>query len=228
LIAATEKSLPLRTEGRAVIARVGVGVIVREGAPRPDISTPDATRKLLLDARSVALPDPITPSGAHLERMVSQFGIANELRPKTIVKAAIHGGGELVAKGDAEVGIYLLSEVQSLKGIEVVGLLPAELQNFVVYGSAVPGYNESPELAAAFVKFATDPSKGAIWKAAGSNLQPDKPTSAACQEGQAGTAGIPARYPLQRQACTEERAFNAAAGPDRGNWGAHDSGYGVV
>jgi molybdate transport system substrate-binding protein len=170
LIAATEKSLPLRTEGRAVIARVGIGVIVREGAPRPDISTPDATRKLLLDARSVALPDPIAPAGAHLERMVSQFGIANELRPKTIVKAAIHGGGELVAKGDAEVGMYLLSEVQSIKGIEVVGLLPAALQSFVVYGSAIPGYNDSPEPAAAFVKFATEPSKAVLWKAAGFEL----------------------------------------------------------
>lgn len=170
LIAATGTNLPLRAEGRAVLARVGIGVIVRQGAARPDVSTPDAVRKLLLDARSVAFPDPIAPAGAHLERMVSQFGIAELIRPKLLVKAAIHGGGELVAKGDAEVGMYLLSEVQSIKGIEVAGLLPSALQNFVVYGSAIPSYNESPEPAAAFVKFVTDPSKVGVWKEAGFEL----------------------------------------------------------
>lgn len=167
LIAAVEKTLPLRAEGRAVIGRVGMGVIVRQGAARPDISTSDAVRKLLLDARSVAFPEPGTPGGAHLAGMISQLGIADTIRPKLVIRAAIHGGGELVAKGDADVGMYPLSEVQSIKGIEVAGLLPSALQMFVVYGSAVPTDNNSPEPAAAFVKFVSDPSRASVWKAAG-------------------------------------------------------------
>ncbi|HET7159569.1 MAG TPA: substrate-binding domain-containing protein, partial [Burkholderiales bacterium] len=99
-IAATEKSVAMHREGRVVLARVGIGVIVREGAARPDISTPEAVRKLLLDARSIAFPEPSTPSGAHLNSMIEQFGIADVVRPKLLVKAAIAGGGELVAKGE--------------------------------------------------------------------------------------------------------------------------------
>ena len=170
LIAATERSLALRPEGRIVLARVGVGVIVRKGAMLPDISTSDAVRKVLLDVRTIALPDPNTPSGAHLARMIAQLGIADVVRPKLVIKAAIDGGAELVANGEAEVGMYLLSEVQSAKAITVVGPLPSALQSFVVYGTAVPAYNGTPEPAVAFVKFASEPGKRAFWKAAGFEL----------------------------------------------------------
>jgi molybdate transport system substrate-binding protein len=170
LIAGMEKSFALRPEGRIVLARVGIGVITREGATRPDISTSEAVRKLLLNARSVAFPDPNTPSGAHLARMIAQLGIADAVRPKLVIKAAIDGGVELVAKGEAEVGMYLVSEVKSVKGITVVGLLPSILQSFVVYGTAVPAYNGTPEPAIAFVKFVSEPGKRDLWKAAGFEL----------------------------------------------------------
>jgi molybdate transport system substrate-binding protein len=170
LISATEKSLALRSEGRIVLVRVGIGVIVRKGAALPDISTSDAVRKVLLDARSIAFPDPNTPSGAHLARMIGQLGIAVVVRPKLVIKAAIDGGAELVAKGEADVGMYLLSEVQSAKAITVVGPLPPALQSFVVYGSAIPAYNGMPEPAVAFVKFVSAPGKKTFWKAAGFEL----------------------------------------------------------
>jgi molybdate transport system substrate-binding protein len=159
----------LQSVGRTVLARVGIGVVAREGT-RPDISTPDAVRKALLDARSIAVPLPSTPSGAHFERLIAQFGIADMVRPKLIVKAAIDGGAELVAKGDADLGIYLLSEVQSVKGITVLGLLPSALQDFVTYGSAIPAENAKPEPAAAFVKFISDAAQAQAWKAAGFEL----------------------------------------------------------
>jgi ABC-type molybdate transport system substrate-binding protein len=66
--------------------------------------------------------------------------------------------------------MYLLSEIQSAKDIKAVGLLPSALQNFVVYGAAIPAYNEKPEAAVAFVKFLSDPNKKDFWKAAGFEL----------------------------------------------------------
>jgi molybdate transport system substrate-binding protein len=170
LIAATEKTVPLRTEGRSVLARVGIGVIVRQGTTPPDISTAEAVRKMLVNARAIAWSDPSTPVGGHLDRAIAQLGIADEVRPKLIIKSAIDGGAELVAKGEADCGFYLISEVQTAKGITLVGLLPPPLQSFVVYGTAIPTYNATPEAALAFVKFISDPTKGERWKAAGFEL----------------------------------------------------------
>lgn len=172
LLAASEKTLPFRSEGRTVLARVGIGVIVRQGAPLPDLSHPDHVRKLLLDARAVAFPHPGTPSGAHLDRTLQTLGIADAVRPKVIVRPAIDGGGDLVAKGEADVGMYLLSEVQSVKGVSIAGLLPAELQNYVVYGTAVPSHAAAPKPAIAFVRFISDPARAIVWKEAGFELVP--------------------------------------------------------
>lgn len=167
LIAATEKTVPLRPEGRIVLARVGIGVIVRQGATPPDISTPDAVRKMLVNTRAIASPDPSTPSGSHLNRMIAELGIADQVKSKLMYKAAIDGGAELVAKGEADVGFYLVSEVQTARGVTVVGLLPPPLQSFVVYGAAIPSYNTTPEPALGFIKFISDLANAERWKAAG-------------------------------------------------------------
>ena len=170
LIAETEKTIPLSTEGRIVLARVGIGVIVRQGTTPPDISTAEAVSKILLNAGAIAWSDPRTPNGIHLDRMITQLDIADEVRPKLIAKAAIQGGAELVANGEVDLGLYLVSEVQTVEGIELVGLLPSALQNFIVYGTAVPTYNAAPEAALAFVKFISDPTRGGRWNAAGFEL----------------------------------------------------------
>ena len=170
LIAAMEKSIRLRPEGRGVLARVGVAVITREGAPRPDISTSEAIRKALLAARSIAVPEPSTPSGAHLVRMIEQLGMADAIMPKLIIRAEIDGGADLVASGKADIGFYLLSEVQPAKGITVVGLLPAALQSFVVYGTAIPADNASPGPAMSFVRYISEASRKKNWTGAGFEL----------------------------------------------------------
>jgi molybdate transport system substrate-binding protein len=103
--------------------------------------------------------------------MISQLGVADIVGPKLLIKAAIHGGGDLVAKGEADVGMYPLSEIQSIKGIEVAGLLPPALQFFVIYGSAVPADSNTPEAAIAFVNYIADPSKAPFWKIAGFELK---------------------------------------------------------
>lgn len=167
LMAATAKTLPLSAAGRRNLARVGIGVLIRDGAARPDISTAESVRKVLLEARSVALPNASTPSGIHLTKVLEQMGIADEMKPKLIHKGAFNGGGELVAKGDAELGLYLVSEIQKIKGVSVVGLLPPAVQNFVVYSIAIPAYNPAPDPALAFIHFLSEPANVERWQASG-------------------------------------------------------------
>ena len=172
LIAETEKSVPLRKEGRGILARVGLAVVVRDGATRPDISSADAVRKLLTSAKTIALSEASTPGGGYVLRMLDRLGIAAETKSRLIHRAAIKGGGELVAKGEAEVGLYLRSEMQTVKGVTLVGLLPPELLFNVVYGTAIPADNPAPELALSFIKFITAPEQAGQWQQAGFELAP--------------------------------------------------------
>jgi ABC-type molybdate transport system substrate-binding protein len=125
---------------------------------------------MLLDTRSIEFPPPNAPVGSHLDRMIEQLGIAEAVRPKLTIKTAIEGGAQLVAEGKVDVAMQLLSEVQSAKDTTVAGLLPPGLQNFLVYGAAIPAYNDKPEAAVAFVKFLSAPNKKDFWKAAGFEL----------------------------------------------------------
>ncbi len=170
LMANMEKAIGLRPEGRSVLARIGIGVVVREGEKRPDISTADAVRRMLLEARAIAVPQPGGLTGSHLMRMMTKLGIADEVRAKLRHKPAIDRGADLVGAGDADVGLYLASEVMGAKGAILAGMLPAELQNYVVYAIAVPAYNTSPEPALAFVKFVSDATNREAWKATGFEL----------------------------------------------------------
>lgn len=170
LLANTEKTVPLKPEGRTVLARIGIGVVTREGGKRPDISTVDGIRRMLQEARAIAVPRPEGITGSHLMQMMTRLGIADEVRPKLRHQAAVERGAEQVARGDADVGLYLASEVLSVKGITLVGLLPADLQNYVVYGVALPAYNAKPEAALTFVRFMSDTTTAELWKKTGFEL----------------------------------------------------------
>ena len=168
LLDGLEKTGAFRSSSRTVMGRVGIGVVVREGSSVPDISTSDAVRKMLMEARSVAFPDPkLTPSGSHLLRVFAQLGIANEMEPKVTFKNAIDGGVNLVRDGQVEIGLFLVTEVVSVKGIKLVGTLPPALQGYVVYGAAVAADSSSSEKAVEFVKFLSDPGVRESWRAAG-------------------------------------------------------------
>jgi molybdate transport system substrate-binding protein len=161
------KAGKMRPDGRAVLGNVGTVVIVKQGAPLPDISTPEHFRDALLHAAAIVHATPTaTPSGAHMAKVIERLGIANDLK-KVIHRPALDGGVELVAKGEAEIGIYPASEVAKVKGITVVGPLPTELQLNTLYGAAVMTDNATPEPALAFVKFLSDPANRARWKEAG-------------------------------------------------------------
>ena len=168
MIDAMNQAGALRSDSRTVLARSGIGVVVRQSANAPDISTPEAVRQMLLNARSIAYSDPkLAPSGIHLTRVLAQLGITDAVREKTILRTPFDGGVELVANGDAEVGMFLASEIQMVKDVRLVGLFPAELQSYVEYAGAVTTDSPSPEASLEFIRFLSSSAKWDHWKAVG-------------------------------------------------------------
>jgi len=153
---------------RAVLGGVGIGVIVREGAPHPDISTPESFRNALVNARAVVHANPTaTPSGAHLAKVTKELGLDTELQQKLTYSNALDGGVQRITTGEADIGIYPVSEVIAVKGIALVGLLPPALQSLIVYGAGVLAGSASLAAAEAFISFLTDRAHRAIWTQAG-------------------------------------------------------------
>jgi molybdate transport system substrate-binding protein len=158
--------------GSAVdVARVGIGVAVRAGTATPNISDVAAIRQLLRGAHSIVYPDPAETGGGSaglaIARMIDKLGLTETLRPKLTVKSAIGGGVALVASGAAEIGIFNISEIVPVRGVTLVGPLPAALQTYIVFGAAIPKGNATPEPAAAFIKRLADPATRQAWRNAG-------------------------------------------------------------
>jgi molybdate transport system substrate-binding protein len=147
------------------IARVGYGVIVRAGASRPDISTPDALRKTLLDAKSVASV-PASAAGAYIAKVYDRLGIGDDIKAKTRVQQAPSAIAPAVAKGEAELGIFL-TNVFNAPGIELVGPFPADLQQELLFTAAIAADTKAPDAAQAFMDYLKTPAVTAAIKAAG-------------------------------------------------------------
>jgi molybdate transport system substrate-binding protein len=155
---------------RADLARTGVGVVVRAGAPLPDISSVDAFKRTLLAANSVAYIDPAAggSSGIYVGKLLERLGIAKDVNAKAKL---IHGGAvaDHIANGEAEIGIHQISEILAVKGAVLVGPLPADIQNFTVYSAGVgtAAKDGAQDAASALVKFLAGSHAGPIIKAKG-------------------------------------------------------------
>jgi len=153
---------------RVDIARTGIGVAVREGAPKPDISTPEALKQALLSARKIAYVDPASggTSGIYFATVLQKLGIADAVKDKSILKP---GGfvAELVARGEADLCVHQISEILPVKGATLVGPLPRELQKVTTYSAALPARAAGNEPAKAFVEFLARPAFKARLAAAG-------------------------------------------------------------
>src|SRR5262245_13056985 len=154
---------------RVDLARVGVGVVVREGTPLPDISSIDAVRKTLTEARSIVYPDPAGggQTGAALARMIDRLGLTEIVKSKLTLRQAIAGGVALVADGTVEIGMFNISEILPVGGITLVGPLPPELQSYIVFAAAIHARSPSPAPARALIEAMSDPAAREQWKAGG-------------------------------------------------------------
>jgi molybdate transport system substrate-binding protein len=153
---------------RANLARVGVGVMVRAGAPQPDISSVDAFKQALLAAKSVAYIDPASggSSGIYVAGLLDKLGVADQVKPKTKLK---HGGyvADLIVAGEAELGIHQISEIVPVKEVTLVGPLPAEIQNYTVYAAGLGTGAKDVEAAKALIKALTGPAAADVLKSRG-------------------------------------------------------------
>jgi molybdate transport system substrate-binding protein len=144
---------------RVDLAKVGVGAAVRAGAPKPDIGSIDALKQALLAARSVGYST--GPSGTYLASLFERMGIADEMKPK--IRQAPPGVpvGSLVAKGDIELGFQQLSELLPVAGIELVGMLPPEVQHLTVFSAGLHAGAKEPGAAKALAQFLASPATAA-------------------------------------------------------------------
>ena len=164
----------LSTKGKFVagsrtnLGRVGVGVVVKEGAPKPDISSVDAFKKTLLAAKSVAYIDPAAggSSGIYVAGLLDKLGVAADVKPKAKL---IPGGAvaEHIARGEAEIGIHQISEILPVKGITLVGPLPADIQNYTVYAAGLGANAKESEAAKALLKTLSGPAAADVLKSKG-------------------------------------------------------------
>jgi molybdate transport system substrate-binding protein len=150
------------------VARSLMGVGVRAGAPRPDIGTPDALKRTLLAVKSVTFSDPSTgaASGVHTVKIFEQLGIAAEMKPKYRLGDGT-SSGRLVVSGEAELAIWQISAMKPVKGLEVVGPLPAKLQLVTHLSAALGAGATAPEAAKALIGFFASPEAAAVMRAKG-------------------------------------------------------------
>jgi len=143
---------------RIDLARSGIGVAVRKGAHKPDIGTPDALKRALLAAKSVAH-SRTGMSGIYFPTVLARLGIADEMKPKIVTPDPGTPVGEVVARGDAEVGVQQISELLPVAGIEIVGPLPDALQKITTFSAGVLVAAKEPDAARALVKFVASASR---------------------------------------------------------------------
>jgi molybdate transport system substrate-binding protein len=158
-------------DSRVDVAAARIGVAVRKGAAKPDISSPEALRGALLAARSIAFAGPASggASGVYLVKMFERLGVAAQVD----AKARFARGGPdgmvsaLVASGEAEIGLQQISEILSVDGVDLVGPLPDALQTETVYAAGILAAAEQPEAAKALLSFLRTPAAAVVLRAKG-------------------------------------------------------------
>jgi len=169
-LASNGKVLP---ENLVNVAGIALGVAVRKGAPRPDISSVEAFKRALLSARSIGYRDPATgsTSGTYAANLLERLGIAEQLKPKLRLDRTEGDVPEnvflAVARGEIEMQIGQITEIVIAPGVDLAGPLPSEIQNTTVMAAGVTAASKAPEAAHAFIGFISSASSASVLKATG-------------------------------------------------------------
>src|ERR1700732_3102332 len=146
----------VRADSRVDLVRSKIGMAVKAGAPKPDISTVDALKRTLLAAKSIAYSD--SASGVYLSsELFPKLGIAEQIKGKTMKIEADPVGG-VVASGEFEIGFQQISELRPVKGIDIVGPLPPGAQRVTVFAAGIPATSMHPEAAEALIRWLASPA----------------------------------------------------------------------
>jgi molybdate transport system substrate-binding protein len=175
LIASAAQVVALDKTGKIVagttrqVARLGVGVFVRQGAPKPDISTPDAFKSSMLAAKSIGYNDPAAgaPVSLYLLGLFDRMGIGAEMQRKTVVFKQRSERFAPVARGEVEIGFNQVSEIIVQPGIELAGPLPAPIQNYTVFTAAVVAAGKNPDGGKRLIDFIASRDAAAVFEAKG-------------------------------------------------------------
>jgi molybdate transport system substrate-binding protein len=151
---------------RTAIAHSGIGVQVRAGAPKPDISTVDSFKQALLKAKSIGYLRQAGTSGAYLHGLFERLGIAAAIAHK-VVRPEKDIVSELVAKGEIELGMVVITQIMTTPGVDLVGPIPHEVQSYVRWSGGVSTNSAAPETAKELLKFLTGPITLPVLKAQG-------------------------------------------------------------
>jgi molybdate transport system substrate-binding protein len=163
-----QKQSKIGSTGASEIAGTPVAVAARAGSPKPDISSVDAFKQALLNTKSLVYADPAKGglSGVVAGHAIERLGISEQMKGKTTLVPGAQAA-EVVAKGEAELGIAQASEIVPVSGVELVGPLPGEFASMTVFAGAVAADNRSPEAAKTFLEFLATPDAAATFKTKG-------------------------------------------------------------
>lgn len=164
-----EKQGKVVSGSRTDIAKVGVGLFVRKSASKPDISSVDAFKRTMLAARSIGWNDPAAgaPVSIYMIGVLERLGIADVMKPKTVAFKERSERFEAVARGDVEIGFNQISEIIAAPGADLVGPLPAPIQNYTLFAGGIVATSKEQEAAKALIRFISSPAAQVIWRAKG-------------------------------------------------------------
>ena len=169
LMAELEKTGKMTPGSRVEIGRIGLGVVIRDGAPAPKLATPEDLKAALINAKSIAYTDPKLGgvSVVHLMKISDQFGIRDEVPKKGIHATGGNDAAAKVANGEAEIAVVLISEIGEAKGAKLAAPLPGPTQLWMDYSAAIPASSTDPAHAKALVSALTSPAMRERWIEAG-------------------------------------------------------------
>jgi molybdate transport system substrate-binding protein len=166
--AAFEREGRFRAGSRRPLARVGIGVAVRDGVT-VDLSTVESTRKLLIDVKTITYSDSSTGglSGINAQKVLANLGLTDAVKSKTKLSKGLEQGQAQIANGEIEIGLFNLSEIPRAPGVVRAGPVPAEVEVYINYDAALPADNAEPAAALAFFAALRHPATRPVWDKAG-------------------------------------------------------------